>query len=98
MKPLFRFPPPRNCKNTSCVKVLVGTKADMVEDRKVAKDKAEELARNMELEYYETSSKSNLNIEGMMESLAIQLRENQVQKLAHETVNMTEPEEKSGCC
>ena len=42
--------------------VLFGNKCDLVDNRKVEKEEAEEFANNNEVTYFETSAKENINI------------------------------------
>lgn len=43
-------------------KILIGTKGDLSDKRKVSKKEAKQLAQDLGMEYLETSSKSKLNI------------------------------------
>ena len=43
-------------------KILVGNKVDMIEQRVVSKDEAEEVAAKYKMAYFETSAKMNINI------------------------------------
>ena len=53
----------------SIVKVLVGNKIDMEDDRKVSHDEAKLLAAQNKMEYFETSAKLNKNIDELMQHL-----------------------------
>ena len=48
--------------STSIPIVLFGNKCDLVDNRKVEKEEAEEFANNNEVTYFETSAKENINI------------------------------------
>lgn len=48
--------------STSIPIVLFGNKCDLVDNRKVEKEDAEEFANNNEVTYFETSAKENINI------------------------------------
>ena len=50
----------------SIVKVLVGNKIDLEEDRKVSKEDAKALADQHKMMYFETSAKLNRNIDELM--------------------------------
>jgi GTPase SAR1 family protein len=49
-------------KKERAIMVLVGNKVDLGEERKVEKDKAETLAQNEDIAYFEVSAKNNCNI------------------------------------
>ena len=48
------------------VKVLVGNKLDLDDERKVSKEEAQRLADQHKMHYYETSAKLNKNIDELM--------------------------------
>jgi len=48
------------------LKVLVGNKSDLNEERKVEKEQAESLAKEHNLKYFEISAKENNGIEEVM--------------------------------
>ncbi|HME52179.1 MAG TPA: GTP-binding protein [Candidatus Lokiarchaeia archaeon] len=50
--------------------VLVGNKSDLVENREVTQEAAEELAKELNLSYIETSAKNGSNIEEVFQMLA----------------------------
>jgi GTPase SAR1 family protein len=52
-----------NCGNPNLVYILVGSKGDCVNMRKVSRSKAEKFAAKEGLVYVETSSKANSNIQ-----------------------------------
>ncbi|XP_038643162.1 ras-related protein Rab-13-like, partial [Scyliorhinus canicula] len=51
-------------------RMLLGNKCDMENKRKVPKDKAEKLAKEHGIRFFETSAKSSLNVEEAFRSLA----------------------------
>lgn len=53
----------------SIVKVLVGNKIDLVDERKVSQEEAQELASQHKMKYFETSAKLNKNIDELMAHL-----------------------------
>lgn len=57
----------------SIVKVLVGNKIDLEDDRKVTPEEAEELAQQHKMKYFETSAKLNKNIDELMQHLMEQV-------------------------
>ena len=58
---------------SSILSFLVGNKSDLVEDRKVSRNQAEEFAKKYELFYLETSAKDNYNIEKLFEYFTYKL-------------------------
>uniref|UniRef100_UPI00398F5105 ras-related protein Rab-13-like n=1 Tax=Pristiophorus japonicus TaxID=55135 RepID=UPI00398F5105 len=56
--------------SASVERMLLGNKCDMENKRKVLKDKAEKLAKDHGIRFFETSAKSSLNVEEAFESLA----------------------------
>jgi hypothetical protein len=66
----------REIKNNSTenVKVvLVGTKCDLEKRRKISKEEATEYAIKNNLQYFETSSKSNVNVNETVEFLSLKM-------------------------
>lgn len=51
-------------------RMLLGNKCDMESKRKVPKDKAEKLAKDHGIRFFETSAKSSLNVEEAFQTLA----------------------------
>ncbi|XP_069796371.1 ras-related protein Rab-13 [Narcine bancroftii] len=51
-------------------RMLLGNKCDMGHKRKVPRDKAEKLAKDHGIRFFETSAKSSLNVEEAFQSLA----------------------------
>ena len=50
--------------------MLIGCKSDLENERKVTKEEAQELANEMNIEYYEVSSKENINVDFIFERMA----------------------------
>jgi len=63
------------------VKMLVATKVDMEEDRKVTREEGEELAQEYGIDYIETSAKADINVkasvQAIMEKVFIQIKSRQ---------------------
>ena len=53
----------------SIVKVLVGNKIDLEDERKVSTEEAMALAEQHKMQYFETSAKLNRNIDELMQYL-----------------------------
>ena len=54
-------------------KILVGNKIDRVEDRKISKHDAEEMARQNNMRYFEASAKENINIDVFMREIMTEI-------------------------
>ena len=50
--------------------IILGNKCDLKNERKVTKEEAENFAKNLNLPYFETSAKENINIKESIEALA----------------------------
>ena len=61
---------------TKVTKILVGNKADLIEERKVDQDCAERYADKKEMQYYETSAKNGNNVDKVFRELAELILEN----------------------
>uniref|UniRef100_A0A6B2LK74 Uncharacterized protein n=1 Tax=Arcella intermedia TaxID=1963864 RepID=A0A6B2LK74_9EUKA len=55
--------------NTDCV-VLVGNKVDLEDQRVISKEAGEQLANSLNCSFLETSAKSNINVQEMVQKLA----------------------------
>jgi Rab family protein len=51
------------------IKMLVGNKIDLEDDRKIMEEEARELAAANDMEYLETSAKANINVKESIESM-----------------------------
>ena len=52
------------------IKILIGCKSDLEDKRQVTKEEAEELASVLNIEYYEVSSKENINIDFVFQRIS----------------------------
>ena len=52
------------------LRILVGNKSDLEENRKISKETAEDLAKKYGIKFYEVSAKDNKNIENIFEETA----------------------------
>ena len=55
------------------IKVLVGNKIDLEQQRQISKQDAEELAAQYKMDYYESSAKMNTNVAPIFENMATQI-------------------------
>ena len=61
---------------TKVIKILVGNKSDLIEERKVDQDSVERYADKKEMQYYETSAKDGNNVDKAFRELAELILEN----------------------
>ena len=80
--------------------VLIATKCDLKEDRKITKEEGEELAKKFGLHFYETSSKNNINIKEAFYDIDNQVIEkNKRKKIFDDTVDLkNKKDKKKECC
>ena len=80
--------------------VLIATKCDLKEDRKITKEEGEELAKKFGLHFYETSSKNNINIKEAFYDIANQVIEkDKGKKIFDDTVDLkNKKDKKKECC
>jgi len=60
----------QNVNNPNLIIALVGNKADLVDDRTVSEEEASSYAEELDLLYFETSAKENVNVEELFNSIA----------------------------
>jgi len=90
----------------STLKLLVGNKADLQDDKKVATDEAKKFADNLGIPFLETSAKNSTNVEAAFLTMAkqlIQAKEANGTNKANDKdgqVILTSPKDsqKKGCC
>ena len=59
----------------SCPMILIGNKQDLDNNREVSYDEAKKLAESWNIDYLETSAKTNLNCKDAFENLAVKIYE-----------------------
>ena len=52
------------------VKIIVGNKCDMIDDRVISKDRGQELADEYEVKFFESSAKADHNVDAVFYELA----------------------------
>jgi small GTP-binding protein len=74
----------------NCVVMLVGNKADLINNRVVSFDEASELAKKYQLDYIETSAKNGMNISFIFTYIAsVILKNNQEEEYTKNNINYT---------
>jgi len=66
--------------NDNVCKVLVGNKIDMVAERKVSREEGEEMAKQFNIPYLETSAKNNICVEESFITMASQIKKSLLNK------------------
>ena len=61
--------------NGQAVKILVGNKCDLFDDRKVSREEAEMFANNENMKYYESSAKLDQHVEAIFSALSGSMKE-----------------------
>ncbi|GAB5364050.1 hypothetical protein AAMO2058_000936400 [Amorphochlora amoebiformis] len=88
--------------NENTCKLLVGNKADLTEERKVAADTARALAQRLNIQFLETSAKTSTNVTTAFSLMAEELiatRKNVRKQSTGDVAKLTaHPEEKKSCC
>jgi len=89
------------------IKILLGNKVDLEEEREVSKEEGEKLADLLECKFYETSAKTGLNISQALDEIAknayLQWKKanenrNSVRLSSRDTVGKKSIVKKDGCC
>ena len=73
--------------------VLVGTKCDLIDERKIERKEIEAFAQKYKLQFYETSAKTGTGVDGMFNSFFYQLIDELIEK--EEKEKNKEPEDSS---
>ena len=69
----------------SIVKVLVGNKIDLEENRIISKQEAQKVAQEHGLEYFETSARENINIQELLKYIMDKIYDNLYSKSTEDT-------------
>jgi Ras-related protein Rab-1A len=88
------------------VKVLVGNKVDLAAERKVEEKEGQELAKELNIEFFETSAKENINVAKAFEALAtlafrqLLVEDEAKQRARRDTVDLNKKASRSffSCC
>lgn len=75
------------------VKLLVGNKSDLENQRQVSTDEGKEMAEKMGVQFLETSAKNSVNIESAFMAMAKEIKEN-VQKAGDEDIKKPDARDK----
>lgn len=65
----------------SVVKLLVGNKSDLVDEREVTRQEAESFAARKQLAYMETSAKNATNVDAAFQNLANMIKTNRLKSM-----------------
>ncbi|KAI6660290.1 Ras-related protein rab-10 [Oopsacas minuta] len=80
-------------------KTLIANKCDMETKRVISKDQGQRIADEYTIRFFETSAKSNINIDQTFETLARAILQKTPQKEPEQSVELVlNKKEKSGCC
>lgn len=60
------------------IKYLIGNKIDMEEDRVISREQAEELAKEYDMKYFETSAYKRIGVQEAIESLVREIHEGEL--------------------
>ena len=92
-----------NHAHPNILKVLVASKCDMENERAISKEMGEELAKKLDIAYFETSAKNNMNVEKLFTYVAEEILGNDA--ITRDVVNTLMLKEKKpkkeandGCC
>eukprot|EP00889_Picochlorum_renovo_P001041 jgi/Picre1/28071/NNA_001030.t1 len=93
----------QNVTNANLIIALVGNKADLVEDRTVEEGEAKDYANELDLLYFETSAKENVNVEELFNTIAEKIpKQTQPRQAQQQNVQLhqqpTAIAQRSSCC
>lgn len=92
----------QNVTNSNLIIALVGNKADLVDERSIDEQEAKDYATELELLYFETSAKENINVEELFNSIAGKIPKEAQPRQAQAQVRLNqEPTalaQRSSCC
>ena len=82
--------------------VLVGTKADLVNERAISKEECQRKSQELKIEYFETSSKDNYNVTQAFETLASNIYQNLIPSRKKNSMKLNDSnivkDKKKDCC
>ena len=67
--------------SVNAIKIIIGTKSDLIKERKVSKEDLETLANELNMKYIETSAKDNKNINELFNIISLDIITNTTEKL-----------------
>ena len=83
------------------VKYLVANKVDLVEDRKITQEEGEKIAKQYNMNYFETSAKTKVNVTKEFESIigeALEMKKKAVKNPSVMLNNEDKTAKKKKCC
>ena len=78
--------------------IIIANKSDLGEEREVSTQEIAEKAKELNVEYYETSAKDNTNIDEAFEVIIKKVFNNTYNKQGGITIGPVDPSSKKGCC
>lgn len=87
------------CKK-NILKILVGNKLDLKEERQVGENEANIFAKSLGMPYFETSAKDNKNVNELFERTAEEFlcRNDLVKNIFNNTIEIGNTPEEQSCC
>jgi GTPase SAR1 family protein len=87
-----------NTKSETIQLIIIANKSDMGEEREVSTEEIAEKAKELKVEYYETSAKDNTNIDEAFEVIITKVFNNTYNKQGGIIIGHVDPSAKKGCC
>ena len=92
----------QNCSSEKVVFCIVGNKSDLENERTVSKDEIDNLSKEISVNYFETSAKTNQNVDNLFDFLAQKILEarNSISSDNSESINLKlfEKKKEKKCC